>query len=264
MDEKEVVTQKPIWLFLRGFARAVRLLIAWKEEHGRENIPLEGMLFQHCSHFTTGEEAGIIFDLSPRRDLRLIYKKELESGETRVKNAAGKVVKYFLRGAGFIPTERGVKDGGTAVAQMRYWLRRGHALLAMPERTSRKPALAEAPGKGTALLAMELDCPVQPIAVINGPDAITDGFRAWFRLRKRHKLYIFYGLPFRYSRQLGITRENDPTGRAATDACMVRIAAMLPKKLRGFYTEAVEQFLANDSFDVDYYRKLQTSLSQID
>ena len=258
MEEKKVFTWWPIWFIVKTVARSLRIVVAWREEYGKENIPQTGMLIEHCSHFTTAEEAGIIFDLSPRR-LYLMYKKDLETGTNLPTRLAGYFVKFFLRGAGFIPTERGVKDGGTAVAQARWALKQGHAVLAMPERTSRQPVLIEASGKGTARLAMELDCPIQPIAVIGAPHAITHGLLAWLRLYPRQKLHIIYGLPFRFS-QLGLNLENDPTGKNATTACMVRIGAMLPKQFRGFYTQTVEEFLTSDAFDIDYYRKLQTSL----
>ena len=79
MEEKKVFTWWPIWFIVKIVARSLRLVAAWKEEYGKENIPRTGMLIEHCSHFTTAEEAGIIFDLSPRH-LYLMYKKDLETG----------------------------------------------------------------------------------------------------------------------------------------------------------------------------------------
>ena len=172
----------------------------------------------------------------------LLYKKELDG--TNLKTMPfGLIARIFLRGAGFRPTHREQRDE-VASDWTAKRLTRGKSILAMPEGTSRHEGLILAKRKGLARLAMQGNYWVLPVAIPNGAHAISDGLSTWrsrFKTDKRHNIVVVYGKPF-FLKDLGLNLHNDPTGEKATTEIMVRIGAMLPEHLRGFYASAVKNF----------------------
>ena len=268
-----------IWRILKLAAAILRVLfIGGVTKHFPENLPPVGPALIGVNHSTTAEEAGGVFHVEEGH-ISMLYKKELEERDNPFKWVSAKVrkfflkrelgevdnplkwvfakvSKFFLRGAGFVPTRREVRET-TAIDMTVQALHQGWRIMAMPEGTSRgHDGLIYAKRRGTQRIAMQVDCPVIPVAVEGGKGALWDGLRSYFFLAKKHDLVICYGLPFRFS-DLGLNLENDPSGERATFELMVRIGAMLPKRLRGYYTDGVDQFLASDAPDAEFYRKLQ-------
>lgn len=257
MRRRRVIRFFAAYLLIRVIARTLKILVAKDVvEIGRENIPEHGPIFAHTNHLTTAEEAGIILDRLPQ-NLHVLYKADLEGGKNPFTWFAGFfIVKPVLRLAGFIPTRREIKET-TAVDKVKDVLAQKGWLLAMPERTSRHSELVEGRGKGTARLAMEYECPVWPIGVSGAKGAIVNGLKSYAGLGKKQILTVAYGKPFLLSK-LGLNMQNDPTGEKATTAIMVRIGALLPKELWGYYQQEIEEFLESKMFDVDFYRQVQS------
>ena len=214
----------------------------------RENVPRKGALVVAPNHFSSGEDPGLFLLLMP--GITVMYKKDLE-GTNLLSFLPGLLVRFFLRGADYIPTRRGQKEL-VGIARMHEELRKGRRILAMPEGTSRHTELIEARRRGIAREAVLIDCPVLPVALYGTAHALTDGILPW----RKHKIIIVYGKPLQFSR-IGITAENDPTGERATTEVMVRIAAMLSPEMRGFYASHTLEFLASDAPDVGFYRGIQ-------
>lgn len=286
MRKRRVIRWFAAYLMLRIIARSLRLLVAkGVTEMGRESLPTSGPLFLHINHFTTAEEAGVVLDRFPNKGLHVLYKSDLEGGEfskivadskkifnLRLKSKPkelGKVtvgllnyiigsliVRPILRLAGFIPTRREIKET-VAVDKARFVIDQKGFLMAMPERTSRHDTLIEARGRGTARLCMESDCPILPVGVSGAKSAIVNGLKSYLRLGRKQHLTIAYGLPFRLS-QLELNLENDPDGLLATTAIMVRVGALLPRYLWGYYEREIEEFLASNAFDVGHYQRIQS------
>jgi len=248
MEEKRVRTFLPAWWCIRTLARTLKFLLTnGVVEIGRENLPDEGSLVINHNHNTTSEDAGALQAVI-NRALTILYKKSLESFPFGFF-----FVMPFLRLAGFIPVQREVKDT-VATAKTRWALQHGRWVVAMPQGTSRNPTLSEGKRRGTARLAMEGDYRILPVAIHGADGAIGSGLRRLL-LRKgsRKTITILYGKPIPLS-ALGLSLENDPEGAQATHEIMVRIGAMLPEAMRGYYTEGIAQFLASDAPDVVYYR----------
>ena len=264
-----VIAWQPFFrLFLLWFILLLKTpLLKSETQLGRENVPKKGPGLVLTNHFTTGEEAGLLFYLLSRiqglMQVYLLYKKELDG--TNLKTMPfGLIARIFLRGAGFRPTHREQRDE-VASDWTAKRLTRGKSILAMPEGTSRHEGLILAKRKGLARLAMQGNYWVLPVAIPNGAHAISDGLSTWrsrFKTDKRHNIVVVYGKPF-FLKDLGLNLHNDPTGEKATTEIMVRIGAMLPEHLRGFYASAVKEFLSGNASDVGYYRNLQTSLDHL-
>lgn len=281
MEDQTLKYNWLIWRVLKLVAATLRnLFIEDIIEHFPENFPKSGPLIAGLNHFELVEEAGGILYLQEGH-VSLLYKKDLEESGNPVRGVfadaikvfslgkkklrgkdsflnwvRAKVTKFFFRRAGFVPTKREVKET-TAIDMTVQALRQGWRIMAMPEGTSRDhTGLIHAKRRGTQRIAIQLDCPVIPVAVEGSKNALRDGLGSYLFLAKKHTLIFTYGPPFRFS-GLGLNLENDPEGEQATFELMVRIGAMLPKRLRGYYTDGVDQFLASDATDAEFYRKLQ-------
>jgi hypothetical protein len=257
MRKKRVTRWFAAYLLLRVIARSLKLLTT-KEvfEINKEYLPRRGPVFMHTNHFTTAEEAGVILDRLSQ-GIHILYKADLETGKNPLTWVmGGLLVRPVLRLAGFIPTRREVKET-TAVEKVCFVIERKGYILAMPERTSRHDTLIEGRGRGTARLAMQYNCVVLPIGVSGAKGAIVNGLLSYLRLGRKQKITIAYGRPLLLS-QLGIDLQNDPTGEQATTEIMVRIGALLPKSLWGYYHERIEEFLNSEVFDVGHYREVQS------
>lgn len=260
MRRKRVVRSLAFYLLIRVIARTLKLLLTKNVvEIGKDNIPTKGPVFAHTNHLTTAEEAGIILDRLGQ-SIHVLYKADLESGKNPLTWVVGFfIVKPVLRLAGFIPTRRGIKET-TAVEKVEDVIAQEGWLLAMPERTSRHTELVEGRGKGTARIAMQYDCPVWPIGVSGAKGAIVNGLKSYVGLGKKHVITVAYGRPF-LLRELGLTLNNDPTGEKATTEIMVRIGALLPRNLWGYYEREITEFLESNIFDASFYQETQSRLN---
>ena len=111
-------------------------------------------------------------------------------------------------------------------------LKAGGLLAIAPEGTRSKSEALQEGKPGVAFLASKVNIPIIPVALTGTEDrVIKDNFK---HLRRSH-IIIRVGEPFNLP---AISRKDrDASLRVATDEIMCQIAAMLPEKYRGVYSE---------------------------
>jgi len=263
MKKKRVVRIVIFWLILKVIAHALRHIAIRKiKQINKESFPEKGPLLVLFHHLTVIEEAGILFQLLWKK-IHFVYKDEIEKTPWGLL-----IVRPFLRFSGMIPAKRG-KTGTAKEAEEKilFVLEQGGRVAAAPERSSRHFGLVRAKARGLFRIAIKQNCPILPVAVHNATGALVDGllyYLKWtplwffFRKKRRSDIYVVYGIPIKMS-ELGIDLRNDPPGlegQAAADAIMIRIGAMLPRHLRGEYTEDIDAFLEGTDPDVTFYRDI--------
>ena len=212
-----------MYRFLRGLMRFmvhVYLFGKWRLD-GRENVPRTGPLVICPNHIAT-IDPPLVPAFIPRNDSWSMAKSE------------------WFRKPGFqrwlfteyhaFPVVRHTADRGALKRAMDI-LRAGHALVIYPEGTRiEAPGLAQAE-PGAAFLAMKLDAPVLPVAIVGTRGVIPRG-RIWPR---RVQVSMTCGRPFRISAVMPDGSRTPP--EAATDAVMLGIAELLPETMRGEYAD---------------------------
>lgn len=207
--------------FLRWLIRSLFRLVARVDVRGYENLPAEKSYVLATNHI------GILDALLPfvalnRWDIYIPVAEKWE--KNRFLNWLGR---YF----NFVFIDRFNPD----IKAMRKLIRlmeEGNALGISPEGTrSRVGSLIEAK-PGVTYLATKLNCPIVPVAITGTEDKVILG-----NLKRLRKSLItvtagaYFTLP-------PVPRENrDETLKQYTDEIMCRIAALLPEKYRGFYTD---------------------------
>jgi 1-acyl-sn-glycerol-3-phosphate acyltransferase len=252
------------WLALKAVTHVLRgIAVRSVKQINKDSFPKTGALLIPINHFAgKGEEFGILIQQLGRK-IYFVYKSDLEKG------LLGPFVRLFLRGVG-IPTKRGKRgEGVEAEEKIKAVLEEDSVVAAAPEGTSRHKGLIRARRRGIGRIAVELDCPVLPVAIHNANGALVNGLLSYprltflgflFRGKRRQDIKVIFGALIKMS-ELRIDFKDDPEelqGQAATDAMMIRVGAMLPLKDRGEYEEDINEFLEKSNApDADFYRKLQ-------
>lgn len=111
-------------------------------------------------------------------------------------------------------------------------LKAGGLLAIAPEGTRSKTETLQEGKPGVAFLASKVNFPIIPVALTGTEDRV---IKTNFKHLRRSHIIIRVGKPFNL---LPINREDrEASLRVATDEIMCQIAAMLPEKYRGFYSE---------------------------
>lgn len=111
-------------------------------------------------------------------------------------------------------------------------LKAGGLLAIAPEGTRSKTEALQEGKPGVAFLASKVNIPIIPVALTGTEDRLVkDNFK---HLRRSH-IIIRVGKPFNLPAING--KEREAALRIATDEIMCQIAAMLPEKYRGVYSE---------------------------
>lgn len=154
MENQTLTYNRLIWRILKLVAATLRLLFIRKVyRYFPENMPQKGPLIIGVNHSTTAEEAGGLFHVE-KGHISILYKKDLEEGRNPLTWLLGKVSKFFLQEAGFIPTRREVKET-KATNMVVQALRQNWRVMAMPEGTSRgHNSLIYAKRRGTQKIAI--------------------------------------------------------------------------------------------------------------
>ncbi|RME09495.1 MAG: 1-acyl-sn-glycerol-3-phosphate acyltransferase [Ardenticatenia bacterium] len=146
---------------------------------------------------------------------------------SKVENFEKPIIGHIVRWYGAFPVRRGAGDI-RALKQALRVLRDGQVLYLAPEGT-RSPTHSLLRGKeGLALLAVQANVPVVPVAIWGQEQ----WRKAWPRLR-RPDVYIRVGRPF----WLRSEQRRPPRDvlQKLTDAAMCRLAQLLPPQYRGVY-----------------------------
>jgi 1-acyl-sn-glycerol-3-phosphate acyltransferase len=193
-------------------------LLARREIEGLDNLPPSGpyiMAINHLSYF----------------DLPFVF--GLLGGENVTGWAAEKYARHpffgpILRMGGGIFIDRGEVDRG-ALSAAEAWLNQGNIFGMAPEGTRSRDNQLQRGKTGVAYLSHETGVPIVPIGIYGTEDTI----HSWLRLR-RPTFHMHIGEPFTLP-------PLDPQNRTAslrrdTEEIMCRIAALLPARYRGAYT----------------------------
>jgi 1-acyl-sn-glycerol-3-phosphate acyltransferase len=111
-------------------------------------------------------------------------------------------------------------------------MKQGGLMVIAPEGTRSKTEALQEGKMGAAFLASKSGYPVLPVAVTGTEDRVVVENLKHFR---RSKINVRVGLPFYIEVPTGKGREQ--AMREATDEIMCQLAALLPEKYRGVYTE---------------------------
>ena len=210
-DDRQYVFHETI---LRKVAVAVigTTLKAFMQLHveGLENLPGSGAVVLASNHLSNLDVFPMQLALS--RPLFFMGKAEL------FKNP---VLGWFLRQLGGFPVQRGVSDQW-ALNHARKVLDEGLILAMFPEGTRSKGKGLSVAKTGAARLAIEKEVPIIPVAHF-GSDGIFTNFP------RRGHVHVVIAKP--------IMAESDDDPLSLTDRVMFSLANLLPKQMRGVYSE---------------------------
>lgn len=209
-DRKKYVFHTTI--FRRVFIGTIRVLLrlfSKIETVGLELIPESGAVILASNHLSNYDVFPLQVQIS--RSLFFMAKSELH------KNI---IMDLALRELGAFPVYRGHRDNW-AIRHAQKVLEHEQVLAMFPEGSRSKGRGLRAGKTGVARLAIQMDCPVIPVAI--------DGSHKMFKtFPKRTPIRIVIGEP--------IYPQPDESTLGLTDRIMYSIAAMLPTDLKGVYT----------------------------
>ena len=194
---------------------------------GAENVPAQGPFIAMMNHiyFVDPVLVGV---LAPR--LIIIMSK--------IENYNILLLRPFLHLYGCFPVRRGELDMA-AIRTSLHVLEEGHGLLMAPEGTRSRTKTLQEGHDGMAWLAVRGSVPVVPVA-LSGQERLEHNLA---RLR-RTPLRAVFGEPFCF-RTAGDRADREQLHQMTNEA-MYRLAALLPPKYRGVYSDlenATSQFI---------------------
>jgi 1-acyl-sn-glycerol-3-phosphate acyltransferase len=207
----------------------VHAIVRMRVEGDLDAIPREGPLIVAANHASSADPVliGAFLNSAIDRPLNWLGKRELTEWA---------VTGWAFRRAGIHPVDRDAADLESFRTAMRI-LDAGQVLAVFPEGTRSRDGALQQVREGVGMLALRSGAPVLPVAVV-------DSDRMWPRGRLLPKfgrrVTVRYGTAFDVGAELA-ARGEPVKGRAATEAAtrlvMARIAALLPERQRGMYTE---------------------------
>jgi len=219
--------------FLRWLLRSILNLIAKVEIHGYENLPQTGAYVIATNHLGILDSAMLYYALD-RWDVFIPVAEKWEQNP---------LFRFLGKYFNLIFIDRFNPDL-KALRKIIKLMEAGNILVIAPEGTrSRSATMAE--GKpGVSYLAAKLNRSVVPVGLAGTEDkAIVDNLK---RLRRSH-IVIHAGKPF--SLPPLPVKNRDAALKQSTDEIMCHIAALIPEKYRGVYTEhpRLKELLAQGS-----------------
>jgi 1-acyl-sn-glycerol-3-phosphate acyltransferase len=213
LADTPVLPEDRLWLWRIGFpiARGLASVLApWKLE-GAERIPKSGGYILVANHVNWKDPPWIEFALG--RAIRYMGKRELFEVP---------VIGYVLRSIGAFPVRRGEVDRA-ALQMAESVIEAGHPLGFFPEGHRSESGALIRGRSGVGHVALRTNAPIILIAVIGTKRARLGAF--W-----RRDILLRVGEPFRASELAS------DDAQAVTETIMRRLAALLPKEMRGVYT----------------------------
>ena len=197
------------WMFRRVFDIGMKLQV-----EGRENFPLDGPVIIAANHVNNLDVFPMQFAVP--RPICYMAKAELFTP----------VLDPFLRILCAFPVNRGEKDDW-ALRHAHKALAHGKILGMFPEGKRSKGGGLSVAKTGAARMALEMNCPILPVAVI-GTDTLFGRFP--------HRSHVTIKL------LPPITSKSTDTALSLTDRTMFSLAAALPESMRGVYAEVPKGF----------------------
>ena len=207
---EDTSTRRLIFWLIRIFFDIATVL----KLEGKENFPLDGPVIIAANHVTNFDAFPMQFAVS--RAVCFMGKAELFNTP----------LDPLLRVLCAFPVNRGEKDEW-ALRHAHKVLAHGQTLGMFPEGTRSKGKGLAVAKTGTARMAIEMNCPIIPVAVI-GSDHVFKQFP------QRSNLTIKLLPPI-------LPNSND-TPLSLTDRLMFTLAAGLPESMRGVYAEIPRGF----------------------
>ncbi|MDP7644470.1 MAG: lysophospholipid acyltransferase family protein [Anaerolineales bacterium] len=204
---------------LRGTFEIVYRLLSRRELLGAENLPASGGCLLVINHMSL-VDAPMIFTL---------VKHPHMAAFVATKYRRSLFYRWLLNRAGVIWVRRGEADRAALQAALRA-LRAGKMLGVAPEGTRSRNGSLQPAKAGIAFLATNAKVPIVPTVVIN-----TDRAFAELRRLRRPRLTLKIGPPFTLSPLTPGQRSAQLHAR--TEEIMLRLAALLPPRHRGVYSE---------------------------
>lgn len=210
-DRKKYVFHPTV--FRKVFVESLRALLCAVltiETEGLELIPESGAVILASNHLTNYDVFPLQLAIS--RPLFFMAKSELHKNP---------ILDAVLRNLGVFPVYRGQRDQW-AIRHAQKVLEYEQILAMFPEGTRSKGHGLRAGKTGAARMAIQMDCPIVPVAI--------DGTHQMFTtFPKRTRVRIVIGEPI-------YPKTNEST-LGMTDRIMFTIAAMLPPALKGVYAK---------------------------
>jgi len=214
--------------YISGVAFAARLVVQCltrvRVEGAVDRIPREGPLIIAVNHLSNADGPVVGGWLTPALGRRIHWLGKREMFRLPLATT-------ILESGSVHPVDRGAADVEAFRLAQRI-LEAGNVLLAFPEGTRSPTGGLQRPREGLALLALRTGAPILPVGVA-GTDHL------WPRGGRPHiggRVVLRVGEAFTLADMLGDTaRDRRQAKRLATDAIMVRIAALLPPRHRGVY-----------------------------
>ena len=203
----------------RSLALLFPLLTRWTVEF-RAPLP-EGPLIVMVNH--SGFLDPALVNNSLKRRVIFLAKQELFE-----KN---RVARWITEHYGGIPLNRGhLNRDRLRLAET--VLDQGGAIGVFPEGTRSHSGILQKGQRGAALLAVQSDVPIVPVALIG-----TERLNRWYHLFLRPSIEVIVGESFVLPSRRGDSRKVQTSN--ATTMIMQRIASLLPENRRGVYLESV-------------------------
>ncbi len=170
-------TADKVWAVGRPTIGGLVKVTARLKVYGRERVPLGGGVVIACNHFSWLDPAAL-GAACPRT---IYYMAKVEAHRIPGLGA-------FIRAFGCFPVRRGESDR-EAVRTMRQVVRDGHALGLFAEGTRQLSGVPGAVQPGAAMVALQEDVPIVPVAV--------HGSQTW-KPGNFHPVSIAWGQPMRF------------------------------------------------------------------
>lgn len=187
--------------------------------HGVENVPRSGALLI-CPNHAGSVDPPLVPAFMPRRDVWSLAKSEYF--QTRMA--------WLFRWYQSFPVVRHSADRA-ALKRSFDLLHEGHALLIYPEGTRTPAGVLVKPEPGAGFIAQKSQCLVLPVALTGTRAVMPKGAK----LPRRARVSVTFGKPFRVASKRA--DGSKVSHQDASDAIMVRIAELLPAKMRGEFSD---------------------------
>ncbi len=204
---------------INAVIKLILQIICKIDSEALEKVPAQGPLIVAANHVNFLDAPVMITYLAPRRTTGLIKKETWDNP----------FLAFLFNIWEGIPIDRDLADF-TAFRKAQQALDDAMILAVAPEGTRTKDGILIRGKPGITLLAVKTGVPILPVAYYGH-----ENFLENINHLKRTPMHIRVGEPFRVN--LEGHQKNKALMQDVTDAIMLRIAALMPEKYRGYYRD---------------------------